>query len=193
MNRILDLIMEKLLSGGWTTEEDAAIVRYGLEPNIMKTLISAAMLVTAFILRSAPAVIVFMLVYPIMRSCCGGFHARTRTACFVSSMLVLAAVIAASKLIKDRPAPAVSAGVFAAGALLIILLAPVEAPNKPFDDIEKTVFRRRSLIVTGAAVIVCGALWLAGAYGLMLSSAMAVFFTGAFLAVGRLSNRKGAV
>lgn len=185
--------MEKLLSGGWTTEEDSAIVRYGLELNIMKTLISAAMLVTAFILKSAPAVIVFMLVYPLMRSCCGGFHARTRTACFLSSMLVLAAVIAASKLIKNRPALFVSIGVFAAGALLIVLLAPVEAPNKPFDDVERVVFRRRSLIVTGAALIFCGALWLAGLYRLMLSAALAVFFTGAFLAVGRLSDRKGAV
>ena len=136
---------------------------------------------------------VFMLVYPLMRSCCGGFHARTRTACFLSSMLVLAAVIAASKLIKDRPALFVSIGVFAAGALLIVLLAPVEAPNKPFDDVERVVFRRRSLIVTGAALIFCGALWLAGLYRLMLSAALAVFFTGAFLAVGRLSDRKGAV
>lgn len=193
MNRIIDKIMEKLLSGGWVGEENAEIVRYGLELNIMKGLISAAMLAAAFLFGSVPAVIVFMLVYPPMRSCCGGYHARTRTACFISSMLILAAVIAASKLIKYTAALFASIGLYAAGALLVLLLAPVAAVNKPFDDVERRVFRRRSLIVTAVAAAVTAALAFAGEYGIMLSVSLAVFFTGAFLAVGRLTNRKGAV
>ncbi len=193
MDRLIDKIMEKLLGGGWVGEENAEIVRYGLELNVMKALISAAMLAAAFIMRSAPAVIAFMLAYPPMRSCCGGFHARTRTACFISSMLILAAVIAASKLIKGDAALFPAIALCAAGAVLVLLLAPVAAANKPFDDVERRVFRRRSLIVTAIAAAVTAALALAGAYGLMLSVSLAVFFTGAFLAVGRLSGRKGAV
>ncbi|MBR3666456.1 MAG: accessory gene regulator B family protein [Ruminococcus sp.] len=193
MNRLLDLIMEKLLGGGWADEEDAEIVRYGLELNIMKTLISAVMLLAAFLLRSAPAVIVFMLAYPPLRSCCGGFHARTRTACFIYSMLILAAVIAATKLITGRSALYTAIASAAAGAVLVCLLAPVEAPNKPFDDIEKRVFRRRSLIAAAAVIAAGAVMWAFSVYGLMLPAAMALLFTGIFLAVGRLSNRKGAI
>ena len=193
MNRLLDLIMEKLLGGGWADEENAEIVRYGLELNIMKTLISAAMLIAAFLLKSAPAVIVFMLAYPPLRSCCGGFHARTRTACFLYSMLILAAVIAASKLINGRPALYAAIVSASAGDVLVCFLAPVAAPNKPFDDIEKRVFRRRSLIAAAAVTAVSAVMWIFGAYKLMLPAAMALLFTGVFLAVGRLSYRKGAI
>ena len=178
MNRFLDMIMEKILSGGWAEEKDAEIIRYGLELNIMKTLISAAMLIAAFALKSAPAVIVFMLIYPPMRSCCGGYHARTRTACFISSMGILAAVIAASKFITGK------AAFYASAAMLIA---------KPFDDVERRVFRRRSLLVTAVSSAVCMLLAPLKLYSFMLPAATAVFFTGIFLVVGKLSLRKGAV
>ena len=45
MDKLIDSIMEKLLSGGYVREDEADIVRFGLELNIMKVLISAAMLV----------------------------------------------------------------------------------------------------------------------------------------------------
>ena len=193
MNRFLDMIMEKILSGGWAEEKDAEIIRYGLELNIMKTLISAAMLIAAFALKSAPAVIVFMLIYPPMRSCCGGYHARTRTACFISSMGILAAVIAASKFITGKAAFYASAAMLIAGAAFVAVLAPVEALKKPFDDVERRVFRRRSLLVTAVSSAVCMLLALLKLYSFMLPAATAVFFTGIFLVVGKLSLRKGAV
>ena len=78
-------------------------------------------------------------------------------------------------------------------SLLVCFLAPVAAPNKPFDDIEKRVFRRRSLIVAAVVTAVSAVMWIFGAYKLMLPAAMALLFTGVFLAVGRLSYRKGAI
>lgn len=193
MERFIDRIMDKLLSGGWTSEEDSEIVRYGLELNIMRAVISAAMLITAIAFGRAPEVIVFMLAYPRLRRYCGGYHADTKTACFVLSMLILVSVIAASKLLAGKAALWASSLMLAAGTALIALLAPVDSEKKPFDDTERTVFRRRSLLMTAAAAAASGILFLLKLYRFMLPVTMAVFITGLLLAVGKITNRKGAV
>ena len=193
MDKLIDAIMRKLLSGGYVKEGDADIVRFGLELNIMKMLISAAMLIAAVIFRSAPAVLIFMAVYPPLRSCCGGYHAKTRIACFILSMAVMTPVIAASRFMPSGLSLIVGTTLTAAGILLIILLAPVDTPNKPFDDKERRVFRRRSLIAAALSVLLSAVLAFLRAYRLMTAASMAVFFTGIMLGAGRISNRKGAM
>lgn len=193
MDKLIDAIMRKLLSGGYVKEGDADIVRFGLELNIMKMLISAAMLIAAVIFRSAPAVLIFMAVYPPLRSCCGGYHAKTRIACFILSMAVMTPVIAASRFMPSGLSLIVGTTLTAAGILLIILLAPVDTPNKPFDDKERRVFRRRSLIAAALSAVLAAGLAFLRAYRLMTAASMAVFFTGIMLGAGRISNRKGAM
>ena len=193
MDKLIDLIMEKLLSGGHVREDEAEIVRFGLELNIMKVLISAAMLVAAVIFGCIPAALVFMVIYPPLRSCCGGYHAQTRTACFILSMAVMSSVIAAYRLMPARASLYAAAVMYLAGLLLIILLAPVESRNKPFDDIERRVFRRRSLIAAAISAAVIAVFVLFKAYRLMTAASMAVFFTGIMLPAGIFSNRKGAL
>ena len=99
MNLILDHLMDKLLKDGFAKSEEAEIVRFGLELASMKILISAATIIVAIALDSAPAVIAFMVVYQPLRSCCGGYHAKTRSFCFLASMFVLFSVITATKIL----------------------------------------------------------------------------------------------
>ena len=193
MDKLIDSIMEKLLSDGYVREDEAEIVRFGLELNIMKVLISSTMLIAAVIFGSTPAALVFMAVYPPLRSCCGGYHAKTRTACFILSMAAMSSVIAASRLMPARASLYAAAAMYAAGLLCIILLAPVESRNKPFDDKERRVFRRRSLIAAAISAAVIAVLFLFKAHRLMTAAAMAVFFTGIMLPAGIFSNRKGAL
>lgn len=193
MDKLIDTIMEKLLSGGYVREDEADIVRFGLELNIMKAIISAAMLVAAVIFGGAASALVFMAVYPPLRSCCGGYHAKTRIACFILSMAVMSLVIAASRFMPARASLPAALAMSLTGLLLIILLAPVESKNKPFDSVERRVFRRRSLIAAALSAALIAVLVILQARQLMTGAAMAVFFTGIMLAAGIFSNRKGAL
>ncbi len=191
MDRILDAIMEKLLSSGYAKEEDAEIVRYGLELTIMTTLTTAFMIITAILMKSFIAVIVFLALYMPMRNCCGGYHSASRLGCFMISVAMLAAVIAASKLIHDPERLYVSAALLISGIVVILLAAPTETPTKPFDDTERRVFRKRSLMITalGTSLAVISAVF--RLYILTLSLSLAVFVTAFLLVAGRISNRKG--
>ena len=74
MDKILDPIMNKLLDRGFVEDGNAEIVRYGLELIIMKAIISAAMITAAVFTESIPEVLVFILIYAVLRGCCGGVH-----------------------------------------------------------------------------------------------------------------------
>jgi accessory gene regulator B len=185
--------MSKLLKGGFAKSEEAEIVRFGLELAIMRTLISAAALIVAIALDSAPAVIAFMAVYQPLRSCCGGYHAKTRLACFISSILILLAVIAATKLLTDTVCLISSLCFTISGLNVIFFFAPVDTPTKPFDNTERIVFRKRSLIAAFFAILSADLFMLLGLDTLLLSVSMAVFFTGLLLVIGRTSNKKGAI
>ena len=193
MNKMLDKIMVKLLEGGYVKSENEDIVRFGLELATMKTLISVAVIIVAIVFDSAPAVIAFMAAYQPMRSCCGGYHAKTRSVCFVSSMIVLIFVIIAVKSLTDTLCLISSLFFIITGLGAIFFLAPVDTPSKPFDDVERIVFRKRSLIAAMLSMTAADIFMLFGMDTLLLAVSMAFFFTGLLLVLGRISNRKGAI
>jgi accessory gene regulator B len=193
MNKMLDKIMVKLLEGGYVKSENEDIVRFGLELATMKTLISVAVIIVAIVFDSAPAVIAFMAAYQPMRSCCGGYHAKTRSVCFVSSMIVLIFVIIAVKSLTDTLCLISSLFFIITGLGAIFFLAPVDTPSKPFDDVERIVFRKRSLIAAMLSMTAADIFMFFGMDTLLLAVSMAFFFTGLLLVLGRISNRKGAI
>ncbi len=192
MEKLLDQVMKKLLDRGFVDDENAEIVRYGLELLIMKTIISAVMIATAIITQSVPEVMVFTLSYALLRGCCGGYHADSRIVCFILSMFLLSAVISAIKLIGGIAAFFTSIGFICMGIVLIFSLAPVDTPNKPFDITERQVFRKRSIFISCAALILWTVFAVFRLYNFSLTVSAAVFITGLLLAAGRHSNRKGA-
>jgi accessory gene regulator B len=79
------------------------------------------------------------------------------------------------------------------GIVAIFGYAPVDTASKPFDDTERIVFRKRSLIASMISVIVADIFMFLELYSLLLAVSMAIFFTGMLLVIGRVSNKKGAI
>lgn len=193
MNRILDHLMDKLLKDGFAKSEDAEIVRFGLELTFMRVLISAATIIVAFALDSASAVIAFMAVYQPLRSFCGGYHAKTRTLCFLVSMLEIITVITATKILTYKFCHISILFFIISGLMIIVTFAPTDTPSKPFDATERIVFRKRSLITLFYALIIADIFMYLGCDTMLLSVSMAIFFTGFLLVIGRLTKKKGAI
>ena len=193
MNKVLDEIMNRLLRSGFANDENAEIVRFGLELLIMKTVVFSAMIAVAIAMNSLPAALVFIAAYAALRNNCGGYHSRSRITCFFTSLSILAAALSAVRFIQGKAAVFVSAAFLITGTFLIITLAPVDTPTKPFDSTERIVFRRRSLITAFVVLLLSVSLALLGLHQLALSASCAVLMTGIMLAAGRITNKKGVV
>ena len=95
--------------------------------------------------------ILFMALYAPLRSNAGGYHARTATRCYVYSILLMIAVLLAMKYLYLPTFICIITLVISCAVILI--LAPVEDANKPLDDIEQVVYRKRTYMITALEAI----------------------------------------
>ena len=149
-----DSITKALASHGKIEEEDVALCRYGVKQLLTILLNWMTTLAIGLIFDMVWESILFTLMYIPLRSYAGGFHAKTPLRCYFYSIVMTVAV-----LVLLRYAPH-SIGYDVTGYLIssIVLwcFAPVEDANKPLDEIEKKVYRRRTILVWFAeSTIVC--------------------------------------
>lgn len=89
--------------------------------------------------------ILFWFVYKILRKYCGGYHFSTSLKCYLSSCIMCPIVLAIVKYITYS---ITVWGIITLTALIILfLLSPVEAANKPLDEKETQVFGTVSKIL----------------------------------------------
>lgn len=109
---------------------------------------------------------VYLAAYIPLRSYAGGHHASSSNACTVISAGVLILVCAASKVIPAESYIYINSLSTAAGGYLMLRAVPVQAVNKPLEEEERAVYRKRSIAIWSIEVLISGLL-----YGLGYSTA----------------------
>ncbi len=147
MDKLLNSIMKFLEKHKEMDEEQYEIVRYGLELIVLKVSFFAAAMVVGLIMHSFAECLVFFVFFTLIRCYAGGYHAETRIACFIMSMLTFAAVLGFLKLAAAVPAMIIPAAVLAVlSGIFIWFTAPADTENKRLDDDEKKLFRRKTRV-----------------------------------------------
>ena len=94
--------------------------------------------------------ILFWLVYKILRKYCGGYHFSTSLKCYLSSCIMCPVVLA---VVRYVPYSMTVWGLLTLTALIILsILSPVEAANKPLDEKEQRIFGITARILITAIV-----------------------------------------
>lgn len=96
-------------------------------------------------------IILFMFAYIPLRSYAGGWHSRTPLRCYIFSVIMLIVVAIGMKYLSIAKWIYY---VILAAASVVLILAPVEDRNKPLDEIEHKVYKRRTVIITAAKLII---------------------------------------
>lgn len=124
---------------------------YGLNICLTAMLNMIFALVIGLIMDMMIEMILFIVVFKSLRRYVGGAHSKNDIRCFISSCVTY---VIALNVIKYYNIPSIITMItILICALVIFLIAPVEAEKKPLDEIEREVFGRRSII--------CLAIWLA--------------------------------
>lgn len=122
-----------------------------------------------------------------LRGVAGGYHAKSNTSCMLCSCLII--VLCA---LSWNTIPASAYGKVAIVFLLvsvpaILVLAPVANKNRPLDEIEKRVYRKKSIAITLLEIAVTLLLLLFNQYLLALVGSTAVFVLAVVMGLGRFS------
>ncbi len=122
-------------------DDEAEVVELGITVLISKFIFLITIVIVGVFCDELVSVLIFTLFYTPLRSFAGGIHAKTPVRyCFFSlSMLILTALI--FKFLKITKLFLYFSIVFS--AIVLILLSPVEDFNKPLDEIEIKIYRKK--------------------------------------------------
>ena len=158
--RLAVKIVNNLVHSGVIKEEDAEIYIYGINQILTSVLNVSSALIIGLVFGVFPEIAVFMAAYIPLRSFAGGYHAKTPLSCYVFSVIMLIVVSIGLKYL--HLADWVYYAVLVAATLVVLVLSPVDDRNKPLAEIEQKVYKKRTMNIAAAEVMVCLALKFVG-------------------------------
>jgi accessory gene regulator B len=143
--KVFENITNRLIENGTINAEDKEIYEYGLKHIAALFINIITTLIIGFIFGMVWQTILFMVSYIPLRSYAGGYHARTPLRCYILSIILTICVLLSIKYIPYNNMLLLII-TFISG-ILIFMFAPVDTENKPLDDIETRVFKKRTRII----------------------------------------------
>lgn len=140
-------IVNLLINNKDISEEDRELYQYGLFMIISQTIYFLITIICGLSLSIFFESIVFYLTFQLIRRFAGGYHANTEAKCeILSTMSILLSLI----IIKCEGIFEISKILlisFVMSSLLIIVLSPLDTPEKPLTSTEFHTFRKISLLI----------------------------------------------
>lgn len=153
LGRLSQRFADKLVDFGIVSESDIEIYVFGFYQIVMLLLNVVTTLILGVAFQLIVPCIILNIAYIFIRISAGGYHADTPVKCYIYSTLMIAVLLSVIKWIHIINA--VLASMLIISVIVIIIFAPVETENNPLDEVEKKVYRKRSLIVLSIEILIC--------------------------------------
>lgn len=123
-------------------EELIEIYQYGFQCFLELSVSTICSIIIALFLGMLPECLFFFLLFIPMRSYGGGLHMKTYFACFIGSCFILTiSLLAVKYLTISIP---ISFALYLFAAILILVIGPVDHPNREVDAQENRTFIKRT-------------------------------------------------
>ncbi|MFR2793846.1 MAG: accessory gene regulator B family protein [Eisenbergiella sp.] len=155
-------LLQRLSEEGYIDEANVEVVAYGLQ-RIWELLVDVAgTLILGILMDEVIAAVVFEMVYIPLRLYAGGYHASSERRCKYLSWV---SIILSITVIHYVSIPEKIQHLFVLITIIIIFLwSPVESANKPLYEMERKVFRYRSIVIVLAESVIYILMFKCGGY-----------------------------
>lgn len=144
-------ISSKFVEHKIITEDMVDIYKYGVEITILSIIGFILILIIGLIFKSLMQALIFYIIFIILRSFTGGYHASSYLKCNLIFSIVASLVIFFSKAATEvRFSTGIINILFLPALSVFIWLAPIENPNKLIEKKRRIYFKTGSVL---AAVI----------------------------------------
>ncbi|KAB3530566.1 accessory gene regulator ArgB-like protein [Alkaliphilus serpentinus] len=133
--------------------DDIDYCRYGIEMFVITVFKTTILLALAAAAGFTKELIVYMIAFSTLRIQAGGIHADSIILCLSVTALTAYTAIKLSSIIPIEISLLFVMVCLMISGIFIYLYSPKDTPNKPLDNEERVVYRRRSLITY---IIGCG-------------------------------------
>ena len=181
--KLTDYILKKNV----IEKENYEIYQYGFESALETMFCFASAIAIAAFMHAIPQALFFSFFFLLMRSYTGGLHLKTFRACYIFSCLLLVACLFLAKNVSAYPI--VSTMIYAASVLVILIIGPVDHPNKPVEESDSKRFMLRSYIILGISIVTAIALFISGNRSYLFLEAVTFAFIAITGILGKAFNR----
>lgn len=185
--RLSRKIGDNLVESNIINAEDAEIYIYGINQILVSILNVSSALIIGLIFGVFFEIAVFMAAYIPLRTFAGGYHAKTPLSCYVFSVIMLIVVSIGMKYLSIEEW--IYYVILAAAASVVLILAPVEDRNKPLDEIEHKVYKRRTILIAAVELTLAMLLKLLMLDDLFIATAYSFVVLSLMLIAGKAKNR----
>ena len=182
-------IGDNLVQSNIVKAEDAEIYIYGINQILTYVINVSSALIVGAIFGVFFEAAVFMAAYIPLRSFAGGYHAKTPLRCYIFSVIMLIVVSIGMKYLYMTEW--VYYVVLAAAASVVLILSPVEDRNKPLDETEHKVYKRRTVLIMTVELVIALLLKLAVLDTLFVAIVYSFIVLSLMLVTGKVKNRFG--
>ena len=128
----------------------------------------------------------FMFSYIPLRSYAGGYHAKTPIRCYLLSLIMLIIVLIGMKYLPVSDL--VYYAILATAVLIVFLLSPVEDKNKPLDETEHKVYKKRAVFIASLEFFIGIVFKLIGLDNLFVAVSYSFAALSFMLVAGKIKN-----
>ena len=187
MESLTTKFVNKLINSNIIKKEDSEIYSYGFKEMLFITLNIITTLFIGLIFNKIFEIILFMITYSAIRVYVGGYHARTKSKCYIFSVLMLISVCYILKLdLLKSYLLIVILTIISSG--MILYLAPVEDENKPLDEIEIKVYTKRTVRNLIIVLVVLGITLMFNKINISFCICISLLFNVTMLILGKINN-----
>lgn len=129
-----------------TLDYDDEIYIYGLEAVISTIIDTIIVLAVALVLDALPEALVFLIVFSLLRLFTGGYHAKSYLGCGVALMISFFTYLGFIRLLNSEHMLLYFIIMWGISLFLIFKYAPIDNINKPLDNNEKKLFKKKSIM-----------------------------------------------
>ena len=147
-------LAQKMIDTNIISQSDAKIYEYGIENSFLIFINLLTSLIIGILTGKLIITIIFLIFFMTLRSFTGGFHLNSKLMCYFLSNLLLLVPIFGQRVFYQFTTGLSREVILAIIIAVIVGLAPVECMKRKYDDLEKKVFRKRSLIILTIQVII---------------------------------------
>lgn len=180
-------ITASLITQGVISTESKSLYTYGLQQGMQILFNLLTTIVTGLAFGMLWQSLVFTLAYIPLRAYAGGYHANTQLKCYFSSTVTLIGVLLLVKLVPWNFFICLIAAI--AAGIVIFLLAPVEDANKPLDQTEIKVYKKRSRYILCLLFILIFLFWSLSRLQAAICITMALDFLAVMLLLGKIKRQ----
>ena len=152
---ISEKITNRLIRDNVIDDCNREIYLFGVEQFLTTVLNIITTLVIGIVLGELWQSLLFVLLFMALRTYAGGYHASTPIGCYLLTSSIITIALSVLKYIKINIF--VCIGLLIISGVVILILSPVESKNKPLDNIEFIIYRKKAIAIWGIQVI-CAAL-----------------------------------